>query len=205
MKVQKSRSRNPNIIFPEGATKLGHWIDDKGINHYNDLSKRTRPIEKNWNNKAREPINTIDAKERGTYITYSKNKKTNEKRIAFTLDKEGRSFKLKNFLEIDALNFFASERPKKPLSYIENKEIITNILKQNYAIDAIEMLLEEKEITIKRFMEKIKIKEGMTKVYLRKLKEEGLFVTFRLAKGKVLYKSALEVKQLIKIMDIFRN
>lgn len=205
MKIQKSKSRNPNIIFPEGATKLGHWIDNKGIDHYNDLSKLSPTIEENWSNRAREPINTIDAKQRGTYITYSINKKTHEKRIAFTLDKEGRSFKLKNFLEIDAINFFASEKPKQPTSYTENKETITNILKQSYAIDVIEILLEEKEITIKKFMDKFNVKKGMTKKHLKKLKEAGLFITFRLAKGKVVYISALKRKQLKKIMDIFRS
>ena len=205
MKIQKSKSRNPNIIFPEGATKLGHWIDDKGIDQYNDLSKLSPTIEENWSNRAREPINTVDAKQRGTFITYSINKKTHEKRIAFTLDKEGRSFKLKNFLEIDAINFFASEKPKQSTSYTKNKETVTNILKQNYAIAVIEILLKEGEITIKSFVEKFNVKEGMAKVHLKKLKDAGLFITLRLTKGKVLYKSALKTKQLIKIMNIFRN
>ena len=199
MKIEARTGFSPEIIYPEGAEQINHWVDNEGKEHFKEISHKKPPIESNWNRVGRKI--TYDSKGKKIYIYYSVNIKTNEKRIKFCIEGHCFTYTKNNYFELDIEGFFASN---ESIHYNINKEQILEILREKYSLEIIKILIEEKETTVKDFSKLLNIKEQMGRKHLKRFERLGLLISFRHLRGGIkVYKSALKEEKIKEIATIF--
>ena len=198
MKIKTKTSNAPEIIYPEGAEQINHWIDNEGKEHFKEISHKKFPIEDNWERADKKII--YDSKENKIYIYYSVNNKTNQKRIKICISGECTTLTKNNYFELNVERFFASNNS---ITHDCNRDWLINIFKEQYAFDVAILLLNKKEITVKEFGESLKIKEQMARKHLNKFVKLGLLLILKVAKGKILYNSVVKEEKLKERINSF--
>lgn len=201
MRVKSKTSyQSPDIIYPEGADQINHWIDHKGKEHFKEISHKKPPLKENWKIEGKEIIEYD--KNKKAYLYYIKNTKTGRKIIKIYDNGVCLTYDKKRYIQLNSkIEKFFSSNDKRESTY--NDEEVKSILREKYAFNIIITLLNNKEITVMDFSKNFNIKEQMARKHLNKFVNKGLLLTLKIHDGKIIYKLAIEEEKIKNLMRSF--